>query len=560
MIEPLATRMSPPKYLPETLIGEQFIDVSINGTITGGLRQKPNTNQIKTNLNVSTGIRHLTIKLPGNQGQVQDASIEVAAKGSQKHLKIEISSNIARADGVLPGKKKNASIAKIENFELKQIFNAENRTRGIPKSLTDLTIKAATKLRLGALALPDILKNPVENSELMANATISAGTFAKLESLSLIVPSLNASLSASAFSKLNQNLRPQKASASLSTDLSNIPKDYIVGYQAEGAISTTFFAHTDDMSTLFVRGSVALDHVKISSKTSGPDAIAIENLDGVIPIKLALNLTNDVHDTQNDVEMQVNLEGDDPASDGRIRQIATAFLEQNKTPETEDTSIAVTADYENFRSFFPDRKPITITQVKAKGLAIENTEIELAIEQNMIAMNNFSTVFLGGKIQGDAKILFKNRLTAIKAAAHLTRLDTERLVKTIPGLRKKARGLFGTSDPYLDATTHIQYDLITGDMLGGLNITSIGKDQLRMIMYYLDPTDSDTSISAIKAALNIGEIKLVSVPIKNGDIGVDVDVRLLAAPIPTPKIQGFPIAKLVSNFQSQEDATNDAAH
>lgn len=46
MIEPLATRMIPPKYLPETLIGEQFIDVSINGTITGGLRQKPNTNRI----------------------------------------------------------------------------------------------------------------------------------------------------------------------------------------------------------------------------------------------------------------------------------------------------------------------------------------------------------------------------------------------------------------------------------------------------------------------------------------------------------------------------------
>jgi hypothetical protein len=72
-----------------------------------------------------------------------------------------------------------------------------------------------------------------------------------------------------------------------------------------------------------------------------------------------------------------------------------------------------------------------------------------------------------------------------------------------------------------------------------------------MILYYIDPTDRDSTISSIKTALNFGDIKLVSIPIKNGEIGLDVRVRLLVTPIPTPTLQGFPIAKLLENFQAQ---------
>jgi hypothetical protein len=50
------------------------------------------------------------------------------------------------------------------------------------------------------------------------------------------------------------------------------------------------------------------------------------------------------------------------------------------------------------------------------------------------------------------------------------------------------------------------------------------------------------------------------VPIRNGEIGLEVNLRLLAAPIPTPKLQGFPIAKLINNFREQGENTDDPAH
>jgi hypothetical protein len=43
----------------------------------------------------------------------------------------------------------------------------------------------------------------------------------------------------------------------------------------------------------------------------------------------------------------------------------------------------------------------------------------------------------------------------------------------------------------------------------------------------------------------------VSVPIKNGEIGIDVDVRVLSAPIPTPKLTKFPISQLIDNVKDQ---------
>jgi hypothetical protein len=194
------------------------------------------------------------------------------------------------------------------------------------------------------------------------------------------------------------------------------------------------------------------------------------------------------------------------------------------------------------------------------NLSIENIEVDLELTQNQLAINNAVASFLGGKLHADFKLAFDERPTSIKTSFHATRINTEKLVKTVPGLRKKSKNILSSSNPLIDAAAHLNYDLRTGDMQGGLSITSIGKDQLRMILYYIDPGDRDATISAIKTALNFGDVKLVSVPIKNGEIGLDVNLRLLSAPIPTPKLQGFPIAKLINNFREQGEDTNDSAH
>jgi hypothetical protein len=107
------------------------------------------------------------------------------------------------------------------------------------------------------------------------------------------------------------------------------------------------------------------------------------------------------------------------------------------------------------------------------------------------------------------------------------------------------------SNPYLDGTLHLNYDLKNSDLGGGLEITSIGKEQLKMILYYVDPFEQNPTVTQIRDNLSYGEVRQVSVPIKNGEIGMDVDLRVLGAPFPTPKLSRFPISQMLQNFKDQ---------
>ena len=81
-----------------------------------------------------------------------------------------------------------------------------------------------------------------------------------------------------------------------------------------------------------------------------------------------------------------------------------------------------------------------------------------------------------------------------------------------------------------------------------------------MILYFIDPEEENATIGDIRKALNFGEVRQVSVPIKNGQIGLDVDVRILAAPIPVPKLSRFPLAQVVKNMSAKsQDITDEVA-
>jgi hypothetical protein len=263
-------------------------------------------------------------------------------------------------------------------------------------------------------------------------------------------------------------------------------------------------------------------------------------------------------------------DGDDAAAkDEKLFAAMDKYFEKNEDKLLANTNVTAIVDYGSVRPFYPQRKPLSIKRLEAANLELSRMEFDMELRQNWFALNQFVIGFLGGKIQGDFQFAFDSAALAsekpnfmeipkkLRTSVHLTRLDTRKLIERFPNLKGKANQSNLFSNPYIDGTVHLALDVKTSDLSGGVEITSIGKDQLRMMLYYVDPFEQNPTIADIRKALAFGDVRQVSIPLKNGEVGMDVDVRVLGAPLPTPKLSRFPISQILQNFKDQ--AAKDAA-
>ena len=79
-----------------------------------------------------------------------------------------------------------------------------------------------------------------------------------------------------------------------------------------------------------------------------------------------------------------------------------------------------------------------------------------------------------------------------------------------------------------------------------------------MMLYYLDPEEKDGTLGAIRKALMFGDVKSVSIPIKNGYMGMEIDLTALGLPIPLPKVARIPIAQIVKNVMDGTQSAENA--
>ncbi|MCX6116934.1 MAG: hypothetical protein NT027_05295 [Proteobacteria bacterium] len=225
------------------------------------------------------------------------------------------------------------------------------------------------------------------------------------------------------------------------------------------------------------------------------------------------------------------------------------FLEKYRESKIIGNSRMKAESYSEVRPNMNRALPVTAEKISFKDIAIENLELDAELSQNIIAVNQVVFNLLGGKIQSSVQISFDTKLRQIRVSGQATELDTRRLADSFPKLKNKMQSfsLLGSS-PYIDGTIRLVYDAPSGDIAGGLEVTRIGKEQLKAMLLYVDPEEANPTIGTMRKALSLGEVRQVSVPIRNGQIGLDLDVRLLSAPIPTPKLHRFPLAQLVRNF------------
>ena len=204
---------------------------------------------------------------------------------------------------------------------------------------------------------------------------------------------------------------------------------------------------------------------------------------------------------------------------------------------------------------FGEKTPLIFEKIRAGNLVFRKILLDLEIAQNWIKLNQFIFEFLGGRIQGSVGLAFNPLPIALKTDIHISRLNTRKLIEDFPNLRSKATSWALFASPFIDATLHIQHNMVSKDIEGQIDITSIGVEQLKMILYYIDPDEKDPSLRGLISMLDIGgvvaDVDLVQIPIQNGLMDLDIDLNFLAAPLPIPKIERIPIGQLIDNYTSE---------
>ncbi len=567
-----ASRMLIPKFVPEEIKGQLAFKSEIKGSglLDGKGHFNQKTNALKLRHETALTITDLSLAIPANRAFVKKAAYSLNIDGSERKLSTSIHQTIDEVGAQLEGKAKKTHDIRVHGVDLKtNLVSNTNLSDSVAKILDSVKTSFNAEFSLGKVDVPSALNKPLTNIKLTSSGNTSSLRNLNIQSLKIVLPDLATAIESAAELTLNDEQQPTSFNVKTKVSVDDIPRGFVKGFDAKGSVKTEVLISSSDMDTANLTALIDLQNVSASFQSQNSPNISaeIQDISGTIPLQQAIQISSLKKFSTTPTKQDRNTTADDGTQtelgaidDDTVINEANNYLTRIKPAVTGDTRITLNQDYANFREFYTQRRPIKVRSARAMNLSIENIEVDLELTQNQLAINNAVASFLGGKLHADFKLAFDERPTSIKTSFHATRINTEKLVKTVPGLRKKSKNILSSSNPLIDAAAHLNYDLRTGDMQGGLSITSIGKDQLRMILYYIDPGDRDATISAIKTALNFGDVKLVSVPIKNGEIGLDVNLRLLSAPIPTPKLQGFPIAKLINNFREQGEDTNDSAH
>lgn len=446
------------------------------------------------------------------------------------------------------------------NLNLNNQVSAEPDPRQV---LQQSVITQSMAVSLGGLTCKDLIPFPINGLQVNLAAELRNGQALFLRELKAQIPQLGILSTTDGEVWLNSAMQPKSFALNTQLKVDTKPDSLLPPeLKVSGVVDLTASAKSKDMTQVEVAGKALFDSVnlQIMDLAKNSEILSVKNLQGLVPFVQTIALIKPSEETETPGEptkaefssQTKNSDEQNQAEDTVLAKSVDRFLKGRVDLARASPTLMNAVSYQDMRPFYAARRPITIDEVTVKDFKLKHVEVDAQVSQNWISVNELMFEVLGGKVQGEFQYAFDPKPSALKSTIHLTRLDTHELVAGIPGLREKAASWVLVSDPYVDAAIHFNYDFRSNDMSGAVEVTSIGQEQLKMLLYYLDPDSQNPTLSQIKKALLIGEIKLVSIPIKNGFIGLEVDIRLLKAPIPTPKLQRFPIAELLENFKPKQ--------
>jgi hypothetical protein len=551
VLMPVLARTDLVTKLPSGLAGEIEADFNLRGSLPSleTLNVKSLLGEGDLKFDIGAALTNFNVDLPVERVTVRDFDVRFNAQGDLTQQKVFLGNKFARLEWAPPGNKQIG----VERFSFDtNITNQVNKEFNENDPLKSLKTNVSTQIFSGALHLGGVLPKQLANLELRLDAQQTQGTEILLESIAVKVPDLGADLVADGQARLAEKLNLESFRVKGGLKVEQAGSGLIPGrISAGGKVAIVTEASSEDMEQIEIEGVGSFDRFSLSLpgvlEKDAPRLI-LEGMSGQVPFRQSIALKSLRKEQKSEPEGPMESKKSD--TDVLAREV-DAWFERNEDQILENTNMMALMDYGSIRPFFPGRQPISIEKIEARNLELSKMEFDVEVRQNWFAVNQFIIGFLNGKIQGSTQVAFDPSPRTLRTNLHLTRLDTRQLIARFPELKSRAASWSLTSNPWLDATASLQWDLRSNDMSGGVEISSIGKEQLRMILYYVDPFDQNPNIRDIRRALLVGEVRQVSIPVKNGEIGMSVDVRLLAAPIPVPKLSRFPVAQIVNNFREQ---------
>lgn len=490
------------------------------------------------NIENTASVSDLDLELPSKGVWLKGLSIEKIIKGNILAQKLIINQSL----GELRYKEKSKEISVGRQRLTLEAESKGNIKLGWPKLREGLE----TSVQLNTW-IQDVRVNEGEGlqniGDLILASRISHNQLKvfSLSSIALKAPKLGVAVEGHADFQLDDDFRLSGYSGFLKGEAQSEHKKTIAkGLHLKGSAKFESNFSSKNTEKLDIDGLLAFDNFSLDySLFDGAvkkSEFILERASGTVPFKQKISLNEKVEANGQKVPDKAN----------EIANPVIKFFDDLSVEEYSAGGMLL-SNYEQVKSFY-DKSPLTVSSLKAGGLELQNFEFDVELKQNLLTLNEAVFEVLGGRVQGDVQFEFSPAPKALKLTIHMTGLDSRKLIENIPQVKHKIDQFSLTGSPFIDGTLHIDYDLISNDIDGQIDISSIGHEQLNMILYFIDPDEVNPTIENIRTALKIGDLRRVKVPIRNGRMGMEVDIRLLSVPIRVPKLSQFPLAKLVENL------------
>ena len=381
-------------------------------------------------------------------------------------------------------------------------LKAKNIQASLPKEYTLSNHSLEGRLATSGLnnVQFDIDKAAFANSALDANLQLNANLGAKDISSQFLV-----------------HLYPQKLEA------------YVPGLKAGGTLSYQGKLDIKSFDRLSLTSFSKLEAIHLSYAQEGGSRFGIASIDGRVPISFHENISDLKNWFQkNEPKNLTDAVANYLKSEAQVNEISM--------PESNLLS---------WRDAHPNQdRNLKIYKAFLNGVGIEEFEGGVEISSKAIMVKNFLGKVLGGRIQGSAFLPISPIPERILLTAHVKGIDSSQIPLLVG---KKNSG--GTSMP-ISGNFHLDFLVRNSQLDGVFDVTSIGAEQMNYMLEMVDPDHADSSINNIRRALKVGSLKKALVVIKRGEMSLDLDVRLVGAPIPLPNLNGIKVSNMIENIKA----------